>query len=358
MSAMQVRNRAAERFAAALDGGAAVVELPASLAELVGIVERVASVPQPVMAADASARIRQRLVAVAAVQAAGNEANEPSAARALSWRARRVATVAVGALTGVTAVAGVAVGAAHSLPGDPLYSLKRAAEGLQLDLAGSPAAKADRELQFAQTRMAELRAIGVRDGHAAALLGDLRSELSSARTDVVTAVTTDHDQTPLANFEATTRKQVAALFGLAQNAPAALLPQLRATVVRIVQLDRSVQHLAAKLPVVPVVPGHPLPGHPASPAPAVSRSARPHRSATATNQPSVHRSTGPSTGATRSGSTGRLSTAPSTSSSGTLGKVGSALPSPVKSLTSAVPSDLKKLLSGLPLTSPSNLTSK
>jgi hypothetical protein len=67
--------------------------------------------------------------------------------------------VAAGALASVVAVSGVAVASTQSLPGDPFYGVKRTAEGLQLRLAGDRVEEGERHLQFAATRLDEIRGL-------------------------------------------------------------------------------------------------------------------------------------------------------------------------------------------------------
>jgi hypothetical protein len=114
------------------------------------------------------AALRQRLVAVAAVLGVGETASVSSRVRetAGAWRfQRRVALVAGGAAA-VTAVAGVGVGASRSLPGDAFYGLKKTSETVQLALAQGDEAKGKRHLEFARTRLSEVRALAA---HGAAL---------------------------------------------------------------------------------------------------------------------------------------------------------------------------------------------
>lgn len=339
---------AAERFAAVLDGTAERADLPASVAELVTLTERLGTLPRPTMDPAASARIRQRLVAVAAVQPAGAEVEPEPASRAVSWRTRRLLSVAVGTLTGVTAVAGVAVGAANSLPGDPFYGLKRAAERIQLDLAGSPAAKGKRELEFAATRLSELRAIGTRDPHAPAELTDLRSEMTAAESDLRTAAHDSHTRTPLVEFQSQASRQFVSLLQLAEHAPASLLPELNATTTTIAQLVQEARQTAAALALVPPA-SQP---HPKPTAPATRPNGRPH-----TSHPAGHRSQpvgGGQSGAAGGTSTGPLpSSAPAQSSTPApthslvpslplptpvTSKLKSLVPSPIASITSLLPS--------------------
>jgi len=108
------------------------------------------------------AALRQRLVAVATVQGVGAPAPSPAArVRELgsSWRLQRRVAIAAGAAAAVTAVAGVGISASRSLPGDAFYGLKRAAESAQLAAAQGEEAKGKRHLEFARTRLAEVRGL-------------------------------------------------------------------------------------------------------------------------------------------------------------------------------------------------------
>lgn len=124
------------------------------------------------------AALRQRLVAVATVQ--GPQAVAPASAvpvgagvfaRAMTWSrtwsAQKRLALASGAMAGVVAITGVAVASSRSLPGQPFYGLKRASEGLQLDLAKGDTAKGTKHLEFAATRLREVRALARGDGELA-----------------------------------------------------------------------------------------------------------------------------------------------------------------------------------------------
>jgi hypothetical protein len=101
--------------------------------------------------------LRTRLLAVAAVQGVGEKAASRAPA-AVSWRTRAV-TVTAGIMATVVAAGGVAVASSRSLPGDPFYGVKRTTEALQLKVAGDQQAEGTRHLQFASTRMREVRAM-------------------------------------------------------------------------------------------------------------------------------------------------------------------------------------------------------
>lgn len=140
------------------------------------------SAPRP----EFRAALRTRLVAVASVQAATvaeNTVSLPSPSKALeaavSWtqtrKAQRRIGVTAGAMAGVIAFTGVGIAASRSLPGAPFYGLKRGAESVQLKFAQGDTAKGSKHLEFAATRLREVRALAV---------GDSALSLGAGRTDV------------------------------------------------------------------------------------------------------------------------------------------------------------------------------
>lgn len=146
-------SRASDDFARLLDNGgtvALVSRLRATGAALDGAVA-----PRP----EFRAALRTRLMAVATVQAA---APAPAAARSLpvtaAWR-RRGSAVAAGAMASVVAVSGVAVAGSQSLPGDPFYGVKRTTEAFQLRMADGDVEKGTRHLDFAASRLREVRGL-------------------------------------------------------------------------------------------------------------------------------------------------------------------------------------------------------
>jgi hypothetical protein len=152
------------------------------------------------------AALRQRLLAVATVQGAQTVAEPfavPVAQSALeravtwshTWSAQKRLALASGAMAGVVAVTGVSVASSHSLPGQPFYGLKRASEGLQLDLASGDTAKGTKHLEFAATRLREVRALARGEGQlalegvggtgpqAAGLASSLKTRINSTLAD-------------------------------------------------------------------------------------------------------------------------------------------------------------------------------
>ena len=151
-------HRGAAEFARALDAGAVagrgdlavVAQLRTAGAALdAGVVPR----------AEFKDALRMRLMAVATVSAA---APVEIPARALpaagAWR-RRAGAVAAGAMASVVAVSGVAVAGSQSLPGDPFYGVKRTTEAFQLRTADGDVERGTRHLDFAATRLREVRGL-------------------------------------------------------------------------------------------------------------------------------------------------------------------------------------------------------
>src|SRR3954451_14980364 len=113
--------------------------------------------------------LRQRLVAVATVQGVGATEKPLERVRAAgsTWKVqRRLTALAAGAAV-VTGVTGVALGASRSLPGQPFYGVKRATEGAQLASTVGTEARGKRHLEFARTRLREVKALS--DSNASSL---------------------------------------------------------------------------------------------------------------------------------------------------------------------------------------------
>jgi hypothetical protein len=144
--------------------------------------------------------LRQRLMAVAAVQGVGEVAQSPVAkARELggTWRFQRRMAVVAGSAAALTAFAGVGLGASRSLPGDPFYGVKRASEDAQLSVTFGDEAKGKRHLEFARTRLGEIEALVGRSSAltdfmpgAAGAIGPLSAE---AKTSTIVATLRDMD---------------------------------------------------------------------------------------------------------------------------------------------------------------------
>lgn len=150
-------SRGAAHFARLLDSGSPAGSAPglALVAQLrtAGAALDGAVAPRP----EFRDALRRRLMAVATVQAA-QVAAPRALSPALSWR-RRGSAVAAGAMATVVAVSGVAVAGGQSLPGDPFYGVKRTTEAFQLRMADGDVEKGTRHLDFAATRLREVRGL-------------------------------------------------------------------------------------------------------------------------------------------------------------------------------------------------------
>lgn len=153
--------------------------------------------------------LRQRLMAVAAVQGVGEVAQSPAAkVRELgsTWRFQRRMAVVAGSAAALTAFAGVGLGASRSLPGDPFYGVKRASEDVQLAATFGEEAKGKRHLEFARTRLGEVEALAGRSSAltdfmpgAAGALGPLSTQ---AKSSTIVATLRDMDEETRAGSDA------------------------------------------------------------------------------------------------------------------------------------------------------------
>lgn len=219
----------AEEFARALDAAGPDPRPTAT----VGLAQRLAAAGEalaPLAAPRTEFRsaLRTRLTAVAAVRSPSpsipvvstQEWEAGSARWGSSRRAQRTLGLAAGAMASCVAVTGVAVAGSQSLPGDPFYPVKRTTEALQLAATGGDIAKGQRHLDFAATRLRELRALTSGRGS---------SEQVGARV-----------QTTLADMDAETRKGTALLTDAfrSSQAPAPLQTLSKFVTAQSVQLER------------------------------------------------------------------------------------------------------------------------
>jgi hypothetical protein len=264
MNPLGTRARADE-LAALLDG--AVAGPGTFTASCAGLATRLRALAPALDAlavprADFRAALRQRLVAVATIQAAAPVPYAEPLARpktlesAVTWsqsrKAQRRIGVTAGAMASVVALTGIGVAATRSLPGQPFYGVKRAGEGIQLDLASGDTAKGTKHLEFAATRLREVKALAHHDGslslgapghptaaglafgestdsRIAATLRDFDSE-TRAGTALLTKV---YDKTgkpaPLRIITSFTREQTSRLSALLPALPAAVVPQAQSS---------------------------------------------------------------------------------------------------------------------------------
>jgi hypothetical protein len=156
---MRREARLAQEFAAALDGrGVGSARRDPALAPLLRLAQGLESVPLA-PAPEFRDRLRTRLLAVATVAPAPVAAPSP-VERAKTWvdgwRVQKAMAATAASMAGVVALTGVSVAASRAVPGDPLYGVKRSAEGAQLMFARNDVNRGKRHLQHAETRLHEI----------------------------------------------------------------------------------------------------------------------------------------------------------------------------------------------------------
>jgi hypothetical protein len=225
-------------------------------------------------APDAAFRValRQRLVAVATVQAAepavaGTRAHAGARSAARYRLHPRIAALA-GTVAIATSLAGVGVAAAKSLPGDPFYGIKRTTEAVQLWTARGNLATGKRHLEFARTRLAEAQALPPSSSHLASTLAAMNSETTDGSHDLIAAYRSSKSLAPLVDLVIFSRQQVAGLVSLASTLPAAVREQDVKSILLltgVVKAAHSVSNGACLLCGTPGGPSSPSGHHNAAP---------------------------------------------------------------------------------------------
>jgi hypothetical protein len=119
---------------------------------------------------------------------------------------RTRAAVLAGVTAGALALSGVSAASTNSLPGDPLYQVKRSSERAQLALAASDQTRGQLYLEFARSRGLEAHQIG--NGLLADVLEDMDGETVAGVNLLATAAVQRGDPnilTPITSFVAQQR---------------------------------------------------------------------------------------------------------------------------------------------------------
>ncbi|TVT24401.1 hypothetical protein FNH05_32575, partial [Amycolatopsis rhizosphaerae] len=188
--------------------------------------------------AEARRRIRSEILAGLA---------EPE--RRTPGRRRRVlAEVLAAAVALVIVLGGIGLLLARdALPGDPLYTVKRAGETAELGLSFGDAARARKHLDFAANRLDELAALGRADpAPYRAALADFQREATTG-TAQFTAVAVQGDRQDLDRLHAWAQKQNGKLAAAAGTIPAGAFGQFTSSVELIARIDSRAQLLLARL---------------------------------------------------------------------------------------------------------------
>jgi hypothetical protein len=155
---LPLSRRRAEEFAQALEDRLAP---DPTTAALFAFSDELASMPFG-PTAQFQSQLRRRLVAVAAdppPRLIRTGLAERLDDWLTGWRGQRRLAFAAGMLAVVLLVGGVSLLGSRSVPGEPFYGVKRAAESVQMATAHGKLAKGHRHLQFAATRLAEVSSL-------------------------------------------------------------------------------------------------------------------------------------------------------------------------------------------------------
>ena len=268
------------------------------------------------------AALRQRLVAVATVQGAGVPAVSPATRlreAGETWKVQRRMAVLAGSAAAATAIAGVGLGASRSLPGDPFYGVKRATEDVQLATTFGQEAKGRRHLEFARTRLAEVKALtgqssalsDVMPGKPSALaalvdeassdtivatLQDMDDETRAGANDLIAVYRDSGSRGPLETLDAFTRTQYTDLRQVLPALPTAARAHAISSLALLTAVSKQTVTLAGSQST------------PETPGPASTPRAGGKHTKSATPEP--HQTTAPS------GAGGGSSSSPGTSTGG------------------------------------------
>jgi hypothetical protein len=196
------------------------------------------AMPAPAPSDDLRAGLRTMLLAKIEREGIGTTADQKAteaAARAASRSAlagktqviRRVPThgggraraaILIGIATGVLA-SGVSLASTDSVPGDALYSVKRTSEQAQLVLAGSDASRGRLHLEFAKSRLVEVRHVD--EGAVAAVLATMDAETRSGVQLLFTAAMQQRNGSSIDAVTAFLSQQRTGLTELRLGTPAA-----------------------------------------------------------------------------------------------------------------------------------------
>ncbi len=132
-----------------------------------------------------------------------------------SWlHISRFAAASMASLLLMATAAGTAYGAVRSLPGQPLFQLKRAAEQIHVSLISNPVAKANLQLAIAQRRVDDAEQVISNPSKTPEQESDALNELSSQTKQTIDSVKSAAASSPIAQKD---HPVIASLEGLAKQ---------------------------------------------------------------------------------------------------------------------------------------------
>jgi hypothetical protein len=229
-----LRSRAAQQFAARLEGRQTTGSLDDDTAALLSLAERLRQVEPPVMSPAYAAELRTRLL-TAAPELLDSSAplDEPRARRAVTRRrGSRQLRLGIAGATAIVVTTGVGMGVAsqHSLPGDPLYPLKQGIEKVQVATSGSLLDKGNQQLSQASTRLSEAQNLadqGSSDPDTSvqirSALGAFSDQAHDGTVTLVKAYSDDGAEQAIVDLREFTGRSVDTLTKLQTQVPSAVL---------------------------------------------------------------------------------------------------------------------------------------
>ncbi|KQY50184.1 DUF5667 domain-containing protein [Nocardioides sp. Root140] len=238
-------HRRAEEFNAQLEGaGGSHNSRHADLLELVSAMRSVeAPAPRPDFVAD----LRARLMAEADVALTEVDRKLALPAHPRSHRDRRIAVLAgTAALLGATT--SVAVAAQGTLPGDTLYPVKRAIEGIQSSLTFDDTARSETVLDQATGRLLEVEALARQvDSSRADQLPSTLDDFSSQAGEGADLIFTEYGETgdtdPLVELNGFVDSSMKKLVDLDALLPSTVTDSLRNATTVLTRIDDEITKL-------------------------------------------------------------------------------------------------------------------
>jgi hypothetical protein len=229
-----LRSRAAQQFAARLEGRHVTGSLDDDTAALVSLAERLSRVEPPVMRPVYAAELRTRLLTDAPELLDSSAALDARTARQAATRRRgsRQLRLRIAGATAIVVATGVGMGFAsqNSLPGDPLYPVKQGIEKVQVATAGSLLDKGNQQLDQASTRLTEAQGLAQQGSsdpdttiQIKSALFDFSNQAHDGTATLLQAYSDDHAEQAIVDLRTFTGRSVDTLTTLQNQVPLAAL---------------------------------------------------------------------------------------------------------------------------------------
>jgi hypothetical protein len=232
---------------------AAHPEHAGELTSLAHLAQAIRELPRPEPPAEALAEIQAQAVRVARAKRA-TEQKRPRRSLRLpvpaGWTGRlmwRVAQVAVVVLIAVVLGMGSVTVAAESLPGSPLYPVKRAAERVQLRVTFDPQQRAALRLALAERRANEIVALAHRGRPVDQITLAVMLEETGIAIRELQGLSPDATRTLLARAQSLLEYQQVCLVHIRPDAPEAALAAIDQAIQICQQRARLIQQMQSEL---------------------------------------------------------------------------------------------------------------